>query len=211
MSFSDFTSPDVALKKYHLTKRNEKIIDVASISKIPINEIVWKLMEFDMEHVYANTPESSRCETLIYPILREIWQRHEQLHVWSHIGIQVKDDKDLNGVPDYLVAKESEQGLSEIAFPLLAVVEAKQENFVKGWGQCLAEMVAAQKLNVGLTYQPTVYGVVTTGKTWEIGKLEGNQVTIDPQSFAITPVDFLLGVLDFIFSECDAQIEKMKQ
>ncbi len=63
------------------------------------------------------------------------------------------------------MAKKSEQGLSEIVFPLLAVVEAKQEDFVKGWGQCLAEMVAAQKLNAGVTPQPTIYGIVTTGKS----------------------------------------------
>ena len=56
-----------------------------------------------------------------------------------------------------------------------------------------------------------IYGIVTTGKTWEIGKLEGSRVTIDPKSFAITPIDLLLGVLDFIFSECEAQIKKMER
>ena len=28
-----------------------------------------------------------------------------------------------------------------------AVVEAKKDNFEEGWGQCLAELIAAQKLN----------------------------------------------------------------
>lgn len=69
-------------------------------------------------------------------------------------------------------------------------------------------MVAAQKLNAGVTPPPTIYGMVTTGKTWEIGKLEGQQVFIDPQSFAITPIDFLLGVLNHIFTACETQIAR---
>ncbi len=31
--------------------------------------------------------------------------------------------------------------------PLLSVMEAKKEDFEMGWGQCLAELIACQKIN----------------------------------------------------------------
>jgi len=56
--------------------------------------------------------------------------------------------------------------------PLVIAAEAKKNNFEQGWGQCLAELVVAQKIN-GDSELP-VYGIVTDGKLWEFGKLEKN-------------------------------------
>ena len=47
------------------------------------------------------------------------------------------------------------------------------DDFTKGWGQCLAAMVAAQQLNGNPTL--TVLGIVTNGQTWQIGQLIGNE------------------------------------
>jgi len=86
--------------------------------------------------------------------LRETWKRHSQLEVWSHIPIQV--DEVLSGVPDYLIARKSPRGFQHLEIPLLAIVEAKREDFITGWGQCLAAMVAAQKLNSGIEPSPVI-------------------------------------------------------
>ena len=43
-------------------------------------------------------------------------------------------------------------------------MEAKQNNFTEGWGQCLAELVAAQKLNKN--NQIPIHGIVTDGELW---------------------------------------------
>ena len=55
------------------------------------------------------------------------------------------------------------------------MVEAKKDNFEEGWGQCLAELVAAQKLNNN--QHNLVYGVVSNGKMWEFGNLQDNLFT----------------------------------
>ena len=56
-----------------------------------------------------------------------------------------------------------------LAQPFVIVVGAKRNDFEQGWAQCLAELVAAQKLN-GESHRP-VHGIVTDGKLWEFGKL----------------------------------------
>jgi hypothetical protein len=56
--------------------------------------------------------------------------------------------------------------------PYLIVVEAKKDNFEEGWGQCLAELITAQKLN-GNT-KTEIFGIVSNGKFWEFGRLLEN-------------------------------------
>lgn len=70
----------------------------------------------------------------------------------------------LNGTCDFIVSRAPEQLL--IRAPVLAVVEAKNDNIKGGLPQCIAEMVAAQVFNAreeNAIY--AVYGVVTTGST----------------------------------------------
>ena len=85
-----------------------------------------------------------------------------------------------------------------LEFPLLAVVEAKKSDFEQGWGQCLAELVAMQKLNNDSI--STVYGIVTDGKYWEFGQLTENLFTKNRESFSIDALPELLGALDFLLS-----------
>ncbi|MEM7532734.1 MAG: hypothetical protein AAF639_11205 [Chloroflexota bacterium] len=56
--------------------------------------------------------------------------------------------------------------------PLLIIVEAKQDNFTQGWGQCLAAIVAAQKINE--TAEIEIFGIVTTGQMWQFGRLQAD-------------------------------------
>jgi hypothetical protein len=72
-----------------------------------------------------------------------------------------------------MISARSALGIAVIDKPYLIVVEAKQDNFTKGWGQCLAAMVAAQKIN-GEPATP-VFGIVTNGTTWQLGRLQDNQ------------------------------------
>jgi hypothetical protein len=49
----------------------------------------------------------------------------------------------LSGVCDFLISRSPEQLLIEA--PVIVIVEAKKQNLKGGWGQCIAEMVAAQR------------------------------------------------------------------
>ncbi|MFN8486902.1 MAG: hypothetical protein U0350_04865 [Caldilineaceae bacterium] len=121
--------------------------------------------------IYAS--EEMRKHAVIFPMLADVYQHYaEHLVLWSEEYIAVPDDAQLNGYPDFLVTQRSPLGYTVMADPFLIVVEAKEDDFTKGWGQCLAGMVAAQRLNHDAAL--AVYGIVTNGQTWQWGRLQGN-------------------------------------
>lgn len=84
-----------------------------------------------------------------------------------------------------------------ISSPIIAVVEAKNENIVGGLGQCIAEMFASklfneQENNINLS---KVYGVVTTGTAWKFLKMENLTVYIDLDEFPIEMPERIVGIL----------------
>ncbi|MEE6162542.1 hypothetical protein U9R62_14610 [Cylindrospermopsis raciborskii DSH] len=87
---------------------------------------------------------------------------------------------------DYVVAKRSSRGKVIFNFYLI-LVEAKKDNFEEGWGQCLAELIAAQKLNNQLNQ--TLYGIVSNGKIWEFSKLEEDNFVKNIEEYSISNLD----------------------
>ncbi len=70
--------------------------------------------------------------------------------------------------------------------PIIAMVEAKNENIMNELGQCIAEMIASQIFNEKEDNKiPSVYGTVTTGISWKFIKLSGNTVHIDLKNYSI--------------------------
>ncbi len=106
-------------------------------------------------------------------------------------------DEVLSGTPDYIVASRSELGKTILEKPIVIVVEAKKNDFEQGWGQCLAELVAAQRLNE--TPKKPVYGVVTDANLWQFGKLVGNTFHKDPENFTIDDVAKVYEALECLF------------
>ena len=93
--------------------------------------------------------------------------------------------------------------------PYLILVEAKKDNFEEGWGQCLAELVAAQKLNnnqLNDNQHNLVFGVVSNGKMWEFGNLQDNLFTKNVRYYTLENLSALMGALHFIFTESINQI-----
>ncbi|MFM5945342.1 MAG: hypothetical protein ACKO9G_18585, partial [Dolichospermum sp.] len=69
----------------------------------------------------------------------------------------------------------------------------------EGWGQCLAELIAAQKLN----NQPEqlLYGIVSNGKIWEFGQLREQDFIKNIQEYSISNLDKLFAGLNFVFGQ----------
>ena len=81
-------------------------------------------------------------------------------------------------------------------FPVLTLVEAKDNDIRIGLGQCVAQMVAAQIFNSRKgVEQPIVYGAVSTGTNWKFIILEKNVVKIDLTEYFITQLNQILGIL----------------
>ncbi len=151
---------------------------------------------FNFENIDVYTSEGSRSEIIICPILREVYKRYYQgysLWIQKSIGY---DDR-LVGTPDYIIAKRSALGKTVLEFPMIIAVEAKQNDFTKGWGQCAAELVAAQRLNGDMS-RP-VYGIVSDGKLWEFGCLREQIFVKETAGFTVDHLAELFGVLEMLF------------
>ncbi len=147
--------------------------------------------------------EYAICENIISPLLTEIWRSYtKDLLIWSHQPLNY--DENLSGTPDYIVAKRSLRGKVILEKPYVILVEAKKDNFEEGWGQCLAEMMAAQKINGD--FSKKVFGVVSNGKLWEFGLLQSEIFTKNIKYFGLQNIEELMGALNFIFSESVAQL-----
>jgi hypothetical protein len=87
----------------------------------------------------------------------------------------------------------------EIEAPAIVLVEAKRDSLNSGIGQCMAEMIAAQRFNQQNDVDiPTIYGATTSGTAWRFLKLEGQTVTIDLTDYALSPIERLLGMLTWM-------------
>jgi hypothetical protein len=103
-------------------------------------------------------------------------------------------------VCDFLFSRSEE--ILEIEAPAVIIVEAKKSDLRTGFGQCIAEMVAAQKFNEAKKKPiPIIYGVVSNGTQWRFLKLEGQIVTIDLMDYPLPPVEQILGFLVWMVRE----------
>jgi hypothetical protein len=161
-----------------------------------------------MREGVVNNSEFAICENLIYPILKEVWKAYSsKFTLWSHQMLTCDDV--LSGYPEYVLAKRSPLGKVVFDKPYLLIVEAKQDNFDWGWGQCLAEMVAAQRLNGESAI--AIFGIVSNGINWELGKLEGNTFTHHPAPYSIFELEKLFGTVNYLFQQSEIQLANYQE
>jgi hypothetical protein len=86
------------------------------------------------------------------------------------------------------------------------IVEAKQDKFEEGWSQCLAEMIAVQRINDD--FVSDVFGIVSNGKIWQFGKLVGDVFTRNKNLYMIQDLDKLFAAVNYIFQQCELKIQK---
>ena len=154
--------------------------------------------------VYSS--EFAICENIIYPILKQVWKLYNsKFTLWSHHSLNY--DENLSGFPEYILAKRSSLGKVVFDKPYFILVEAKQDDFEGGWAQCLAEMIAAQRLNDEI--QITVFGIVSNGKIWQFGTLEGTNFTSNIDIFTIQDLDKIFSAVNYIFKQCESQLDKL--
>ena len=83
-----------------------------------------------------------------------------------------------------------------ISAPVIAIVEAKNEDIKSGLGQCIAEMLAAQLFNeLENNDIDTIYGIVTSGEIWKFLQISEQNVAIDLTDHYINKIDKIIGIL----------------
>jgi hypothetical protein len=220
MPFNQYKSIGEVVKEFGIA-----YTEADFIAELPIE--LHEYFKADLSMVLAegivNNSEAAICESLIYPVLKEVWKLYKQDFVlWSHQPLYYSEK--LSGIPDFMFARRSPLGKVVFEQPFLVVVEAKKDNFEAGWGQCLAELIAVARINqaeFGASDRPgnnqtiehkeplgKVFGIVSNGEFWEFGKLENQQFTkhIGSYAYTIRNLERLTAALSYLLAQSQQQL-----
>jgi hypothetical protein len=195
MPYSSFTIAQVK-RQFQI-----EVVTEPFFSNVPIlipREWLTNLLQESAPLAVTLGTEKVRSELIIAPLLfefRELLDR--QISFFSGTDFSIDLESGLNGVCDFLLTRSTSE--VNIEAPAIIIIEAKKGELNVGWGQCAAEMIAAQKFNLAAGQEvPTIYGCVTTGTMWQFLKLTGQVLTIDVTEYSLDPIDRILGVLKWM-------------
>ena len=193
MAYSNFTL-DTAQEAFELEE-----IDAAGIfanfeSMVP-SELLTAVLARNIPLATAIGTEKAKSEMIVADVLVELREQLEhRISLFSGIDFNVDPENGLAGVCDFVVSLSPRQ--FSLKAPVIILVEAKNDNLEIGLGQCVAEMVAAQRFNAEKGNNiPCIYGATTSGTEWRFLKLERKILYIDMLPYQIERCDKILGIL----------------
>ena len=193
MTYSNWTL-DTVREAFHLKELDLQGI-FADIEPVEPSAELTKALAKKAPLAVAIGTEKAKSELIVADVLVELREHFEQrISLFSGINFNVDMDNGLTGVCDFLISLSPAQFSMEA--PVIVLVAAKNDNLEAGLGQCVAEMVAAQRFNAQNGNEiPCVYGATTTGVTWRFLKLEGEKLYMDMGVYTLDRCDKLLGIL----------------
>ncbi|HEY9610112.1 hypothetical protein [Allocoleopsis sp.] len=194
MPYSQFTTITKVKEAFNLSTI-EGIRFLPEIAPILPSNTLQDYLEETLPIAIATGSEKARSELIITPVLVEVRRiLNRKVTLFSGEDFTVDESLGLNGRCDFLISRSAE--MLAIEAPAVVIIEAKQADLKTGFGQCVAEMVAAQKFNDAKTKSiPIIYGGVSNGVQWQFLKLEGQTITIDLIIYPLPPVEQILGFL----------------
>ena len=199
MAYSNFTLETV------ITAFQLEILEApalfAEIETIVPSAYLTEVLTKKVQLATAIGTEKAKSELIVADILFELREQfNHRISFFSGIEFSVDEESGLTGVCDFLVSLSPVQYLLQA--PIVVLVEAKKDDLKLGLGQCVAEMVAAQRFNAERGNDiPCIYGASTTGIDWLFLKLEGKCLHIDMAPYAIERCDKILGILSSMVAQ----------
>ena len=193
MADSTFTLQTV-LQEFQLEKINAAGL-FADIEPVAPSEHLTTVLAQKVPLAVAIGTEKAKSELIVSEVLFELREHFQRrISLFSGVDFSVDDESGLVGVCDFLISLSPWQEFVEA--PVIVLVEAKNDNPRDGAGQCVAEMLAAQRFNAEKRNEiPRVYGATTTGVMWRFMKLEGQRLSIDMAVYQLVQCDRILGIL----------------
>ncbi|NEQ24445.1 MAG: hypothetical protein F6K28_36125 [Microcoleus sp. SIO2G3] len=200
MPYSQFTTITKVKEAFNLSTR-EGLRFLPEIAPISPSNTLRDYLEETLPIAIATGSEKARSELIITPVLVEVRRILERkVTLFSGEDFTVDESLGLNGRCDFLISRSAE--MLAIEAPAVVIIEAKQADLKTGFGQCVAQMVAAQKFNESKQKSiPIIYGSVSNGVQWQFLKLEGQTITIDLIIYPLPPVEQILGFLVWMVQE----------
>ncbi len=199
MAYSDFTLESV-VTTFHLEKVESTDL-FSEIEPVPSSVDLRTALGKKVPLAVAIGTEKARSELIVADVLVELREHFDhRISLFSGIDFSVDAETGLTGVCDFLVSLSPGQLFLEA--PVITLVEAKNAEPKLGFGQCVAEMLAAQRFNAEKGNNiPCIYGAATSGTEWQFLKLEGQKLHIDIADYQITQCDQILGILSCMVSQ----------
>ena len=193
MAYSNFTL-DTAREAFGLEEIDAAGI-FANFELVVPSELLTAVLARNIPLATAIGTEKAKSEMIVADVLVELREQLEhRISLFSGIDFNVDPENGLAGVCDFVVSLSPRQ--FSLKAPVIILVEAKNDNLEIGLGQCVAEMVAAQRFNAEKGNNvPRIYGATTSGTEWRFLKLEGKQLYIDMSVYQIERCDKILGIL----------------
>ncbi|MEW6497438.1 MAG: hypothetical protein AB1589_33795 [Cyanobacteriota bacterium] len=167
----------------------------ADIQEVQLDEFFLRYLHNNIPLAVAISTEKAKSEMILAPILIELRRMlNNQISLFSGVKFNVDSTRGLNGFCDFLISRSRQQ--SFIKSPVVAIVEAKNDNIKSGYAQCMAEMIAAQIFNEreGQEFE-SIFGVVTNGNQWKFLKLNKDTIYIDLNDYYIISPEKIMGIL----------------
>ena len=193
MVYSNFTLETVR-KTFQL--QTDEAADISSdIEPVTPSELLTTTLARNVPLALAIGTEKAKSEMIVTNVLLELREHFtRRISLFSGIDFSVDAEKGLTGVCDFLISLSPTQ--FHLEAPIIVLVEAKKDEPTTGFGQCVAEMLAAQRFNAERENDlPCIYGAATTGTMWQFLKLEAQQLYIDSAIYSIGQCDKILGIL----------------
>jgi len=193
VAYPDFTLSEIT-KQFNLTLTETTDL-LAEISETPIRPEFQARFNTTLPLALATSTEKARSEFIIAPVLVELWLLQDRkIGLLSGVEFNIDESQGLVGVCDYIITRSPEQMF--VKAPVMMLVEAKNEDLKRGYGQCIAEMIAAQRFNTREgSESPQIYGIVTIGELWRFLILEDTNAYIDSRSYHIDRLPKIMGIL----------------
>lgn len=193
MPYSKFTLNELK-QKFNITLTGIKG-KFNNLPEVAPSQFLLEALEEYLPLAVAIGSEKARSELIVAPILVAIKKHlNQQISLFSGIEFNVDLELGLNGFCDFIISNSTQQFFIES--PVVALVEAKNDNLKSGLAQCIAEMVAAQIFNQRQGNDiDKIYGAITTGTIWQFLELEGEVVVLDLQEYSVENLPNILGIL----------------
>lgn len=193
-TFRDFSFSQV-LNNFNLDSQREELFSTVE----PRQANDWLKQAMEMAKAKILRTEKERSECIISPILTELEFRHKSVfRMFSGESITIDKEKGLKGEFDFAFVKNPKA--TELVAPIFTLVEAKQGDITKYWGQIAAQMVGAREENKKRNENiKAIFGCITSGELWRFMKLENDIIYIDERPFSIyTELEKILGIFQYI-------------
>ncbi|TAE41126.1 MAG: hypothetical protein EAZ70_02635 [Runella slithyformis] len=182
MAYNRFKLKDLE-EKFGIQNFNNAFI-THQLPTVEVSDFLLKTLSLASKEALGT--EKAKSELVISPVIKYFKDCNaDSLSYFSGYEFNVDTKQGLNGFCDYIISTEPHKYTIEA--PIICLVEAKKGEIEEGFGQCGAEMYAAQLFNEQAGHRKkAIYGCVTNAFSWAFLKLEKESLSIDPNYVPLT-------------------------